>query len=88
MPDCSKYLTFRYCNFGKLSYNGYVNTYGGVFIMAYKITDACIGCGACAEDCPVSAISEKDGKYEINKDECIDCGACAASCPVEAPVAE
>ena len=56
--------------------------------MAYVITDACICCGACAEDCPVSAISEKDGKYEINKDECIDCGACAASCPVEAPVAE
>ena len=57
-------------------------------LMAYVITDACIGCGACAEDCPVNAISEKDGKYEINKDECIDCGACAASCPVEAPVAE
>ena len=56
--------------------------------MAYVITDACIGCGACAEDCPVSAISEKDGKYEINKDDCIDCGSCAAACPVEAPVAE
>ena len=56
--------------------------------MAYVITDACIGCGACAAECPVDAISEKDGKYEINKDDCIDCGSCAAACPVEAPVAE
>ena len=46
---------------------------------------ACIGCGACADGCPVSAISEKDGKYVINPDECVDCGACAGACPVEAP---
>ena len=26
-------------------------------IMAYKITDACISCGACAAECPVEAIS-------------------------------
>mgnify|MGYP003525862337 FL=1 len=56
--------------------------------MAYKITEDCIGCGACAADCPVEAISEGDGKYEINEDLCIDCGACADSCPVDAPVAD
>ena len=56
--------------------------------MAYKITDECIGCGACAEACPVSAIAEGDGKYEINADECIECGACAEVCPVAAPQAE
>lgn len=54
--------------------------------MAYKITDECISCGACADGCPVNAISEGDGKYEINADECIDCGACAAGCPVSAIV--
>ncbi|MBR4292552.1 MAG: 4Fe-4S binding protein [Clostridia bacterium] len=54
--------------------------------MAYKITDECIACGACAEECPVNAISEADGKYVINADECIDCGACADTCPVDAPV--
>ena len=59
-----------------------------VTLMAYKITDDCIGCGACAADCPVEAISEGDGKYEINEDLCIDCGACADSCPVDAPVAD
>ena len=56
--------------------------------MAYVITDECIGCGACQAECPVDAIVEKDGKYEIKKDDCIDCGSCAATCPVEAPVAE
>ena len=52
--------------------------------MAYKISDECISCGACADTCPNSAISEGADKYEINPDECIDCGACAAGCPVEA----
>lgn len=41
--------------------------------MAYKITDACISCGACEAECPVSAISEGNGKYEINADTCIEC---------------
>lgn len=38
--------------------------------MAYKISDECIACGACEAECPVSAISEGDGKYEINPDVC------------------
>lgn len=56
--------------------------------MAYKITDDCISCGACAAECPVEAISEGDTKYEIDADKCLDCGACAGACPVDAPVAE
>ncbi|MBE6622174.1 MAG: 4Fe-4S dicluster domain-containing protein [Ruminococcaceae bacterium] len=56
--------------------------------MAYKITDECISCGACADECPVSCISEQDGKYVINGDDCIDCGSCAGACPVGAPVQE
>jgi ferredoxin len=60
---------------------------GGV-IMAYKISDECISCGACADGCPVNAISEGDGKYVIDAATCIDCGACADVCPVSAPSAE
>ena len=56
--------------------------------MAYKITADCIACGACAVGCLVGAISEGDGKYEIDADACIDCGACADTCPVGAPVQE
>ena len=48
--------------------------------MAYKITDACIACGACAAECPVEAISEGD-IYVIDADKCIDCGSCADACP-------
>ena len=52
--------------------------------MAFKITDECISCGACAGECPVSAIAEGDGKFVIDADACISCGACADQCPVEA----
>ena len=53
--------------------------------MAYKISDDCIACGACAAECPVECISEGDGKYEIDDSACIECGNCKEVCPVEAP---
>lgn len=56
--------------------------------MAYKITDECIACGACASECPVEAITEGDGIYVIDAGTCIDCGNCANVCPVGAPKAE
>lgn len=58
--------------------------------MAYKIDkDKCLGCGACASECPVEAISEdEDGKYVIDPEKCIECGSCAGVCPVEAPAQE
>ena len=53
--------------------------------MAYKITDACIACGACEGECPTSCISAGD-IYVIKAEDCIDCGACAGACPVDACV--
>ena len=56
--------------------------------MAYKITDKCISCGACAANCPVECISQGDDKYEIDQNACIGCGTCAGVCPVDAPESE
>ena len=56
--------------------------------MAHVISDECVACGTCVDECPVGAISEGDGKYEINADEGVDCGSCAAVCPTGAISAE
>ena len=56
--------------------------------MADKISDDWIMCGACENECPVSAISAGDDKYVIDPETCVECGACAGVCPVEAPKAE
>jgi len=53
--------------------------------MAYKISDECISCGACAPECPVDCITEGESKYIIDADTCISCGNCASVCPVDAP---
>ena len=53
-------------------------------IMAYVISDECVACGTCAEECPAEAISEGDGKYNIDPDACLDCGTCEAACPTGA----
>jgi ferredoxin len=53
--------------------------------MAYQVDkNLCIGCGACASNCPVLAIEQKDDKYEINANVCVSCGACESTCSVSA----
>lgn len=52
--------------------------------MAYIITDECISCAACADECPVSCISEGADKYVVDAEVCTSCAACADVCPVDA----
>lgn len=52
--------------------------------MPHKISSECTKCGACAQVCPVEAISEGQDQYVIDPEICTDCGACVDECPVNA----
>jgi ferredoxin len=56
--------------------------------VAHKITDDCIVCGTCAEECPVDAIEEGGEIYTIDQDECTECGTCMEVCPSDAVIEE
>jgi len=50
----------------------------------------CMGCGSCAESCPVHAlVIHKDGdgffRAKLNEDLCTNCGLCAKRCPALNP---
>ncbi|MFW6113761.1 MAG: glycyl-radical enzyme activating protein [Actinomycetota bacterium] len=51
-------------------------------IMTYDIR--CIGCGKCAEVCPVGAIALTEEGREIDWDKCDNCLKCAEVCPAKA----
>ena len=51
--------------------------------MAYVISEDCIACGTCIDECPVEAISEGD-IYRIDPEVCTDCGTYAKAYPTGA----
>jgi len=51
--------------------------------MGYAVTDSCICCGACEEECPMEAISKTNDRFEIDTGLCTECGLCLDVCPVE-----
>lgn len=56
--------------------------------MPYKINDRCVACEACVDQCPMSAITQGEYIYKIDKESCIDCGACVSVFPSDAIVEE
>jgi NADP-reducing hydrogenase subunit HndC len=55
-------------------------------LLVYTIdAKLCKGCGICAKQCPVSAISgERKNPYKIDTEKCIKCGVCMEKCPFKA----
>jgi ferredoxin len=46
-----------------------------------KDETVCIGCGKCAERCPMKAMTVKDEKAIYNPARCFGCGLCVTTCP-------
>lgn len=53
------------------------------FAGAYRVTDACTGCGCCLAACPQDCISlsAEPARAHIESTHCLYCGACAEACP-------
>ena len=58
-------------------------------LIDYRVTDDCIGCTICAQQCPVDAIAMTPyAKHTIDLQKCTRCDTCRQVCPADAVVIE
>jgi len=58
-------------------------------LIAYTITDDCIGCTICAQHCPADAIAMTPyEKHSIDQDKCTRCDTCRQVCPEKAVIVQ
>lgn len=58
-----------------------------MFILLFKASDECVGCGMCVKACPMEVIKLKDRKgHKVPRwgTGCIQCNACINICPKKA----
>ena len=89
VANVASYVAFVHCN-GTCSaterradYDGY-RTCAAMNLVAGgpgSCKFGCLGCGDCAESCPVGAICIDDGIARVLSDRCIGCGKCKSACP-------
>jgi ferredoxin len=54
--------------------------------LKFVITEDCVACGTCADECEANAIEEGEDIYVINEEKCTECGTCIEVCPTQAIV--
>ncbi len=56
---------------------------GKIAEKGFEISDDCIQCGNCHDNCPQGIIN-KGNPYKIQQEHCLHCGLCFENCPISA----
>jgi ferredoxin len=62
------------------SYGLHTSGKKGTLVMSYEITEACVCCGECADECRIGAATKGESTYVIDQTLCVECGACSYVC--------